>query len=168
MRIVFDCECGRRHERQMYKRCAGRCGRYLLAAVAFAEDSRSADGLQSYCRSCKRGDDEDPVGPYAFPSPQQALDLRTGHAGWVYFVQRTDEPGKVKIGGTGADDVDERVAALQTAVPAPLLVCGKIPGSKASERTLHARFAAARITGGGSEWFLVTDEIRSVCPGDLL
>jgi hypothetical protein len=72
----------------------------------------------------------------------------------VYFV--CDALGRIKIGFS--NNVQKRVKALQTANSMPLTLVGTMPGTFATEKALHARFANARIQG---EWFQPTDELIS-------
>lgn len=68
--------------------------------------------------------------------------------GCIYFI-RCGENGPIKIGFT-AKPVAARLEELQTAHHEALCVMGDVPGTVATERILHARFAHLRIRG---EWF---------------
>jgi hypothetical protein len=70
-----------------------------------------------------------------------------GMANVVYFVQ-SGEGGPIKIGW--AADFAARLAVMQTGNPVELVVLATVPGSRAAERELHARFASLRIR---REWF---------------
>jgi excisionase family DNA binding protein len=72
---------------------------------------------------------------------------RLPDTGWVYFIQ-AEGGGPVKIGK--ADDVDERLRALQFSCPYRLVVLGKLPGGRRLEARLHKQFSACRLHG---EWF---------------
>jgi hypothetical protein len=74
----------------------------------------------------------------------------------VYFITAR-ETGTVKIGC--ARDPKDRLAKLQTASPAKLVLEATIFGSHETEIQLHARFAEQRVRG---EWFKLTDEIEAV------
>lgn len=69
----------------------------------------------------------------------------------VYFVQ---SGSAVKIGVT--EDIDKRLAALQTGTPAPICLLATIPGNKTTESQLHKRFAADHIH---YEWFRLSPEL---------
>lgn len=72
----------------------------------------------------------------------------------IYFI-RAGARGPIKIGF--ATDVAARMAALQTASPAPLKLVGAIPGGLKLEKQLHAELAEARLSG---EWFSPTVDVR--------
>lgn len=72
--------------------------------------------------------------------------------GRVYFIQ--DGHGRLKIGYS--NDPAERLRSLQTAHGAELTLLGSIPGTIATERELHKRFADLRLTG---EWFRAGDDL---------
>lgn len=74
--------------------------------------------------------------------------------GFVYFVQ-SGEAGPVKIGWS--QDVDRRMAELQTANARPLRLIGKIPGRMRDESRVHERFAHLRME---AEWFQNSPEIH--------
>lgn len=68
----------------------------------------------------------------------------------IYFMQ-ADIGGPIKIGYCGEDKLDQRVKALQTYCPFPLVVRKTIPGaSRGIEKRLHRAFAPERLHG---EWF---------------
>ncbi len=71
--------------------------------------------------------------------------------GLIYFVRAGEN---VKIGFT--QNVDQRVAQLQTFFPFQLEITLVLPGSLLTERQLHHRFRASRVTG---EWFRHGPEI---------
>lgn len=71
----------------------------------------------------------------------------------VYFVRNADT-GQIKIGIS--NDVTRRLRTLQTGSAAALDLLGTMPGGRAKEAELHARFADSR-TGG--EWFDPTPEL---------
>jgi hypothetical protein len=70
----------------------------------------------------------------------------------IYFVQGYN--GAIKIGW--ADNVDRRVAELQSASPVELKELGRMHGSNVKEKELHTRFARYRIRG---EWFEPAEEL---------
>lgn len=72
----------------------------------------------------------------------------------IYFIQDTSVLN-IKIGFT-AGDAEKRLRELQTGSPCGLVVLATIPGEKALERTLHERFASARVHG---EWFRPVPEL---------
>ena len=83
-------------------------------------------------------------------APEQRLAFWRGELAepqFVYFVAR-GEDGPIKIGRAG--DPDKRLAQLQTGSPDDLLLRDVVPGQNDLERSLHQRFAPARIRG---EWF---------------
>jgi hypothetical protein len=67
----------------------------------------------------------------------------------VYFVEMEGSKA-IKIGFTAADDVAQRMRQLQTGQPNKLSLLGSIAGDQDAERSLHAIFAAYRVSG---EWF---------------
>lgn len=71
----------------------------------------------------------------------------------VYFVQALDG-GPIKIGTS--NDVNKRVASLQTGSPMPLRLVGSLPGGRALEKEIHARLCAHRLRG---EWFAESPEV---------
>lgn len=76
--------------------------------------------------------------------------------GFVYFVQ-AGERGPIKIGWT--QDVDRRIAELQTANAKKLILLGTLPGTLDTEASFHARFSHLRLE---AEWFQDSEEIRKV------
>lgn len=76
-------------------------------------------------------------------------------SGVVYFVQAGDD-GSIKIGWT--QDVDRRIAELQTANAKKLRLLGTIPGTLRTEAALHARFSFLRLE---AEWFKNSSEIHN-------
>jgi len=74
--------------------------------------------------------------------------------GYVYFIQGA-VGGPIKIGWS--QDVDKRVAELQTGNPEPLSVINMIPGTKNDERRLHDLLGHLRISG---EWFMDHPDVR--------
>ena len=75
----------------------------------------------------------------------------------VYFVQ-AGWNGPIKIGFS--DDVDKRIAGLQTGNPEELRLLLVVPGTMGTEAAMHEQFAAARIRPT-SEWFNATKELLS-------
>lgn len=77
----------------------------------------------------------------------------------VYFIQ-DGEYIKIGFSSTGAID---RLLVLQGANPRPLTLVATMPGTKALETELHARFHSLRVRG---EWFRaeapLLDFIRSL------
>lgn len=71
----------------------------------------------------------------------------------VYFL-RADRSGAIKIGMTG--HFDTRLAQIRTASPEPISVVGVVAADKSLEQSLHAEFAASRLSG---EWFEPTDAL---------
>lgn len=80
---------------------------------------------------------------------------RQGPRSYVYFVE-TPLNCAIKIGT--AQDVDKRVASLQTAHPVALNVLLTVPGGRGEESILHARFNSERLHG---EWFRGDGVLRS-------
>lgn len=79
---------------------------------------------------------------------------REVQGGWVYFIQ-AQLGGPIKIGWS--QNVEQRVAELQTGNPHPLAVLHRIPGTKNNERHLHDLLGHLRVTG---EWFADHPEVR--------
>jgi hypothetical protein len=80
--------------------------------------------------------------------------LKKARVGFIYFVTT---PGyrHVKIGWT--INVDQRVTAIGQGMPG-LRIAGTMPGTRATERSLHQKFAALKVRG---EWFRYAPEIRT-------
>jgi len=76
-------------------------------------------------------------------------------AGWIYFI-RSGHGTPVKIGFTGPDTLECRLAQLQTGHPYKLYVTAKARGSIHDERTVHRIFATDRLQG---EWFKSTPRL---------
>jgi len=100
-----------------------------------------------------------PLGAFlrrAVVAMETAMAKRNGS--YVYFARAGS---RVKIGWSR--QVASRVAQLQTGNAAPIELLGVMPGARSTERELHERFAATRVSG---EWFEATPElldyIRSV------
>lgn len=90
----------------------------------------------------------------------------------IYFIQDTTVLN-IKIGFTDGDPAD-RLKALQTGSPAPLVLLYTMRGDMDLERRLHERFASARVHG---EWFrpapalllfLLDAATRDLPPHDVL
>lgn len=79
---------------------------------------------------------------------------RSPDSGKIYFV-RAGEDGPVKIGFTHGAPSD-RIAALQTGCPYPIVYLGAIWGTQVEERQLHRRFINHWISG---EWFAPHAEV---------
>lgn len=73
----------------------------------------------------------------------------------LYFITQTDE--YVKIGYT-EDSPNQRLSALQIGNPKQLKLSRLLPGNKAKELKLHAKFAPYSVRG---EWFYLSHEIKS-------
>lgn len=78
---------------------------------------------------------------------------REGH---VYFVQSRGPGGPVKIGWS--QDVERRIAELQTANAHKLVLLGRVKGTMEREAALHAQFAHLRME---AEWFRDAPEIHA-------
>lgn len=76
----------------------------------------------------------------------------------IYFVEAVGV-GNIKIGFTGADDVQFRIDQLQTGCPVPLRLLNAVPGTEQDEKDLHRRFAANRVHG---EWFKPAPELLAL------
>jgi hypothetical protein len=74
--------------------------------------------------------------------------------GMVYFVE-AGAGGPIKIGWT--QDIDRRIAELQTANAHKLTLLGMVPGTMETEASLHARFSHLRLE---AEWFKNSEEIH--------
>lgn len=68
--------------------------------------------------------------------------------GWLYFIQRGDKHGPVKIGR--AKDPRKRLAAMQTGSPEPLRIIAASPGAARLEKPLHHLLREHRVSG---EWY---------------
>jgi hypothetical protein len=68
----------------------------------------------------------------------------------IYFVSDGEY---VKIGLTDSDDVDARIAALQTGNARKIFLLGTIEGGREAEAVLHSVFSNLRVRG---EWFRVS------------
>lgn len=80
---------------------------------------------------------------------------RAGEApGWIYFIACT-ETKRLKIGFTNSS-VEKRMRGLQTGAAGELRLIAKHPGTRDSERNLHARFGDQRLHG---EWFEMCEEL---------
>ena len=74
--------------------------------------------------------------------------------GLIYFIGFDEW---VKIGFT-ADELNKRIAQLQTSCPAKLVAYAAFPGIAGYERSLQRRFRADRAMG---EWFRLSRPIRA-------
>lgn len=74
--------------------------------------------------------------------------------GLVYFIQAGTE-GAIKVGWT--QNVDRRIAELQTANAQKLVLLATLPGTMETEASLHARFSHLRLE---AEWFRNSHEIH--------
>ncbi len=72
----------------------------------------------------------------------------------VYFIREGDA-GNIKIGFT-LDDINKRVADLQTGCSQELIVLHLIDGESSKEREIHEQFSHLRIRG---EWFRPDPEL---------
>lgn len=82
----------------------------------------------------------------AWPVPKQVSDK-------VYFI-RARSSGAIKIGVSW--NPSRRLASLQAAHHDALELMASTPGDISSERTLHKRFSASRVSG---EWFSPSPEL---------
>jgi hypothetical protein len=89
--------------------------------------------------------------------------------GFVYFVQSADGVGPIKIGF--AQDVDRRLAAIQTGSPVPLRVIAFFAARRTDGTALHQMFREHRLHG---EWFIpvpelvaIVDQHRSALAGEV-
>jgi len=73
---------------------------------------------------------------------------QTFSGGSVYFIQNLRD-GFTKVGFTTGKP-EARLESLRTATSGHLRLLGTIPGSMATEKALHTRFAMQRVKG---EWF---------------
>lgn len=73
--------------------------------------------------------------------------------GVVYFIQ-AGEKGPIKIGWS--QEVDKRIATLQTANACKLTLLGTVPGTMETERAYHQKFSHLRLE---AEWFQYSQEI---------
>ncbi len=77
--------------------------------------------------------------------------------GLVYFVLAGS--GHIKIGYTGDDDPNVRLASIQTGNPFPLSVIAVCMGSVMHERVLHKYFEIERASG---EWFFASKRLHGL------
>lgn len=87
---------------------------------------------------------------------------RRDEIGNVYFL-KSEESGRIKIGYTAGAPVD-RMKALQTGTPERLRLLVFVPGTMATEASLHDKFRGERIVG---EWFAPSDELEHFIGGVL-
>lgn len=76
-------------------------------------------------------------------------------SGFVYFITQAEHPAAVKIGF--AVDVNDRLGTLQTSSHVDLTILASFPGTVATEKQLHRKFADDRLRG---EWFRMSEPIR--------
>lgn len=74
--------------------------------------------------------------------------------GVVYFIQ-AGPGGPIKIGWS--QEVDRRIAELQTANARKLILLGTVPGTLETEASLHVQFSHLRLE---AEWFQDSEEIQ--------
>jgi hypothetical protein len=91
------------------------------------------------------------LGP-AVRAMEDAIAQRDGSS--VYFAAAGD---RIKIGWSRK--VGSRIAQLQTGNPESVVLLATMPGGRSLERTLHQRFAGARLAG---EWFARTPELTAL------
>lgn len=82
--------------------------------------------------------------------------LPTDRMGNVYFVQSSGPAAPIKIGWS--QDVERRIAELQTANAHKLVLLGTVAGTMEREAALHAQFAYLRME---AEWFRNAPEIHA-------
>jgi hypothetical protein len=86
----------------------------------------------------------------------------------IYFLQRADGTGPIKIGCSGWPDLRRR--QLQSDLKADLVILAQAPGGYTTERNLHHKFRATHKTpegmpkraysvAGPTEWFSPTPEL---------
>jgi hypothetical protein len=73
----------------------------------------------------------------------------------VYFVQ-PKQGGPIKIGTTRSNLIENRISALQTGNPYPLILLRIVYGDVTVEHEIHRRLANYRLKG---EWFIPTNEV---------
>lgn len=73
----------------------------------------------------------------------------------IYFIQAGEGPVKIGV----AKNVEQRLAALQTAHYEPLRVLKTINGGLKAERQIHSRLSSFRLAG---EWFKWTAEVQAI------
>lgn len=86
------------------------------------------------------------------PFGREIASLAPG-ASAVYFVQQGNG-GPIKVGTT--NDLQRRLAQLQTASPSDLVLIAVAPGGAELEASIHARCAEFRLRG---EWFRAEDAL---------
>lgn len=79
------------------------------------------------------------------------------HPGWVYFVQRADGEGPIKIGYS--QQPQTRFQTIDCASPVPMQVLALLPGPFELEQRVHARFLGQHIR---YEWFKATPDLLGV------
>jgi hypothetical protein len=77
--------------------------------------------------------------------------------GYVYLLGSPEDPGVVKIGFSV--NPTRRLKEIQRDNGHPLTLMGMLPGTRADEKAMHARFREHRKMG---EWFYPTQELFSV------
>jgi hypothetical protein len=81
---------------------------------------------------------------------------RTGERdGWVYFIEAVGT-GRIKIGWTAREDVQDRLTELSMQAPVPLRVVVAVRGPRRAEQWLHGRWGRLRVHG---EWFVGIDAV---------
>jgi len=85
---------------------------------------------------------------------------RRSKQGHVYFIQAGDR-GPIKIGWSC--EIGRRLGELQTANAARLVLLGYVPGTLATERAWHVRFADVRLE---AEWFRPTQGLLDAIAGE--
>lgn len=75
----------------------------------------------------------------------------------IYFAQSGGATGPIKIGK--ADNVANRLAAINVGQPVPLELLGVMPGDLREETMLHGLFRWARIR---NEWFEPVEELLAL------
>jgi hypothetical protein len=96
------------------------------------------------------------------PAERVAADIRRDavagpdHPGWVYLVAERGHTALddfVKVGWTGHERAEARLADFQVGNPRPLVMVAKFVGTKDDEANLHDEFHHTRVIG---EWFRCT------------
>jgi hypothetical protein len=114
------------------------------------ESSRSKDGRHEEPEAICRSADGDRT---------KGIKRQVAPGGWVYFIE-TNDGALVKIGYSR--DARKRFEQIKLLTPVELRFIAQIPGTRATEHSLHTQFAEYRDRG---EWFRQVDVVRVFLTG---
>src|SRR5262245_25506911 len=123
---------------------------YTMYSTGLPEEMRAEaeQALRSYANG---------FGVPAYYSPQVTTVRKTGH---IYFVTCDAPDFPIKIGF--AANLARRIAALQGALPFPIILLATQRGNFNDESMLHALFGKSRLQG---EWFERSPELMAHIAG---